>query len=404
MAGRYDRAIEVAQELTIPSLRDLVYGRALLEQGKPAEALTRFSDGLRLNPDNAVARYYAARAAEGIGDFDRAISEYRYSIRADHAATDARLRLALLHEAESAYGLALTAARHRTTRGPSDLDLDTELAFFRIAARAGRVAEARSRLTELAGRPGVWGRAVAAVADGIRARQGPAAAAQRVREAPGLDLSEPRNAEALRGLVIDLAETGEADAARAYLDAALAAHPDAAAFHEIRGFALERLGAPPEEVRAAYERAAELDPENALALAGLGRMAADSEAALGFYTRAAAADPEDPAPQRASAELLVALGKREEAEQTLLVLLDEHPYDAGIALRLAELLLARGSDTESALQLAKRAARFGGGPQAYELLGRVHRQRGEIDLAEEAASEAEAIRSSAAHENADPDA
>jgi tetratricopeptide (TPR) repeat protein len=204
--------------------------------------------------------------------------------------------------------------------------------------------------------------------------------------------------------VIDLTETGAADAARAYLDAALAAHPDAAPFHEIRGFALEQGGAPPEEVRTAYERAAELDPENALALVGLGRMAADSEAALGFYARAAAADPDDPAPQLASAELLVSLGKREEAEEKLLALLVAHPYDGGIAARLSELRLERESDTEGALQLAKRAARFGGGPEAYELLGRVHRQRGELDLAEEAASEAEAMRSRAAPAPAAPDA
>ena len=392
MAGRYARALEVAGELAVPTLRDLVYGRAHLAQGRPAEALEWFSSGLRLSPDNAVARYYAALAAEGIGDFDRAISEYRYSMRADPDATDARLRLARLHEAEGAYELALTAALHRTTRAPENLDLETELVALRVRARTRRIGETRSALARLVGKPGVWGRAVAAVAEGIRARRGPAAAAQWIRQTPRLDLTDPQNAGVLRALVVDLGEVGNADTARSYVAAGLAAHPQAAVFHEIRGLARERNGAPREAVRAAYERAVELDPENADALAGLGRLASDSEAALAFYDRAAAADPEAAAPQQAAAELLVALGRREEAEQRLAELLEKHPYDAEAATRLAELRLERGAETDRTLELARRAARFGGGADAYELLGRVHRSRSETALADEAASRAEAVR------------
>jgi tetratricopeptide (TPR) repeat protein len=395
MAGRYARALEVAGELAVPSLRDLVYGRAHLAQGRPGQALEWFTSGLRLSPNNAVARYYTALAAEGIGDFDRAIAEYRYSIRADPDATDVQLRLARLHEAEGAYELALTAALHRTTRAPENLDLERELVALRVRARTGRVGDTRSALARLVGQPGVWSRAVAAVAEGIRARQGPAAAAQWVRGTPQLDLTQPRNAEVLRALVVDLSKAGDADAARSYVAAGLAAHPEAAVFHEIRGLALERKGAPREEVRAAYERAVELDSENEQALAGLGRVAADSEAALAFYDRAAAADPEAAEPQRASAELLVSLGKREEAEQRLAALLEKHPYDGGAAARLAELRLERKAETDRTLELAQRAVRFGGGAEAYELLGRVHQRRGETELASEATSRAEKLRARA---------
>jgi predicted Zn-dependent protease len=388
MAGRYEPALEVARGMESPAHRDLVHGRVLLAQGRPAEALERLSAGLRLWPNNAVARYYAALAAEGIGDFDRAIAEYRYSIRADLAATDARLRLVRLHEAEGAHALALAAARHRTAREPERVDLETELVALRVAARLGRLSEMRGSLTRLAGQPGVWGRAVAALAEGTRARLGPAVAAQRVRETERLDLADPRNAEALRALVVDLSAAGDADAALRYAEAGLAAHPDAAVFHEIRGLALEQRGAPPEEVHAAYARALELDPEDAQALAGLARLAADSEAALALYTRAAAADPKDPALQRASAELLVSLGRRAEAEERLAELLQDHPYQAGAAARLAELRLEREAETDRTLELARRAVRFGGGPEAYELLARVHRRRGEAELAAEASRRA----------------
>ena len=72
--------------------------------------------GCALWPDNAVARYYAARAAERLGDFDRAIDDYRYAIRAGIDDTDARYRLARLYEAARAYALALGVARHAPAR------------------------------------------------------------------------------------------------------------------------------------------------------------------------------------------------------------------------------------------------------------------------------------------------
>jgi len=396
MAGRYERALEVARGMEIPALRELVYGRARLAQGRPAEALEHFGEGLRLWPNNAVARYYAALAAEEVGDFDRAISEYRYAIRADPQATDAPLRLARLYEAEGAYEFGLVAARQAVRQdgqpGQGSLDRETELVALRLAARLGRVAEMRGVVAWRVAQRQHAGRVVAALAEGTRARLGPGAAVQRVRQIEQLDLTDPRAEEALRALVVNLGAAGEADAALPYIEAALAAHPDVAAFHEIRGIWLEQRGSPSEEMRTAYQRAFELDPENALALAGLGRLAADPEVALALYTRAAAADPADPAPQRAAAALLVRLGRREEAERRLAELLREHPYDAVAAARLAELLLAREADTDRTLELARRAARFGGGPGAYELLARVHQQRGEPELASEASLQAEQAR------------
>jgi tetratricopeptide (TPR) repeat protein len=381
MAGRYEEALALAREMTLVPHRELVRGRVHLARDEPAQALERFAEGLRLWPENAVARYFAALAAEQIGDFDRAISEYRYSIRAGAGQSDARLRLARLHVAEGALALALEALRHDVDRQPGDLEM--ALLELEILARLGR-SPARSipHLDRLIRPTAVWGRAVAALAAGTRARSGPAAAAEFVRGADRLDLADPRNAPALRALVVDLADAGKPDEALSLAEASLRARPDVAAFHAIRGRALAGRAAAAGEVRAAYERALELEPENAHALSGLARLraeAGDAEAALSLFERAAAADPEDASPAHAAAELLISLGRGDEAEARLEDRLEGHPFDGRAALRLAELGAERGAEAERTLALARRAVRFGGGPEAVELLDRVGRSPGAAD-------------------------
>jgi len=377
MAGRYEEALALAQEMTVAPHRELVRGRVHLARGEPARAVERFAEGLRLWPENAVARYYAAIAAERIGDFDRAIAEYRYSIRAGAGQSGARLRLARLHAAEGAHALALEALRHDVDRQPGDLEM--ALLELEILARLDRPpARPIPHLDPLIRPPAVWGRAVAALAAGTRARVGPAAAAEFVRGADRLDLAQPRNAPALRALVVDLADAGKPDEALSLAEASVRARPDVAAFHAIRGLALAARGAASGEVGAAYERALELEPENAHALSGLARLranAGDAEAALAFFERAAAADPEDASSAQAAAELLMSLGRGDEAEARLEDWLDRNPFDGRAALRLAELRAKRGAEVEPTLALARRAARFGGGPGAQELLDRVGRSR-----------------------------
>jgi tetratricopeptide (TPR) repeat protein len=359
LAGRNAEARAEAERLGVPAHRELVLARALLAEGKPQEALARFDAGLALWPDNGIARYYAARAAEQLGDFDRAIAEYRYAIRAGIDQTDARYRLARLHEAERAYDLAIVAARHTSATVPADPE--AERVALRILARLGRLHEARDVIALRSRQPERWGPTVAAMAEGLAQSQGAAAAAKLVRETEALDLREPRNADALRALVRFLCEAGDAVGARAAADAAIAAHPDVAAFHALRGDALAQAGAPAADVRAAYERALALDAGHVPALAGLARLAAasnDVEGALALYARLGEVDTTelgDGAPRRAWAELLLAQGRKDEAAARLADLLLLDPYDGSAAARLAEL---RGGDAS----LSKRAERFAAAP------------------------------------------
>jgi Tfp pilus assembly protein PilF len=187
----------------------------------------------------------------------------------------------------------------------------------------------------------------------------------------------------------------QAKKAESTVRAALRAHPDEPALHEILGLSLELRGAADDDpVREAYARAVELDADNARALAGLARLALEDDPgqAAALFDRAAAADPSDPDWLRGAAGALVASGQPQAAEQRLEALLEEHPYEAGAAAQLVELHLARGLGSDRTLELANRAVRFGGGADALDLLSRVHRQRDEPDQASRAAASARALR------------
>jgi tetratricopeptide (TPR) repeat protein len=369
VAGRYDEALELASGMAVEAHRAMVQGRVALLRGDASAALEHFSQGMRLWPDNAVARYYAAVAAEWIGDFDRAIEEYRYAMRIDPLATDAHLRLARLYAAAGDDEKAVTSLAVRA--GPSELEAD--LLHLHLLARLGRADGAPKALLQRLGPPQRRGAAVAALARGVRERRGAAAAAEVVR-ARRLDLTDPLNADALEALVEALAESGEGAQALAEVDAGLRLHPDAAPLHALRGRALELGGAPGEGARAAFARALEIDGDDTRALVGLARLEAERgarEPALALYERALRVDPHDRATAREAATLLALLQRREAAEERLEALLREHPYDAEAALALARLRAERGAADERTVELARRAVHFRGGPAAEAFLERL---------------------------------
>lgn len=372
VSDRYEEALEAAKKNTVPAYRALVEGRVLLARGEPAKALERFSDGLTEWPNHAVARYYAGIAAESSGQIDRAIEEYRYSIRASAGGTDARVRLARLHLAEGQPNLALTAIQHDVANHPSSLD--GALVEIEILSRLGRAKGLPPRLLTAVEPAEIWGRAVAALAAGARSRGGPEAGLATIENADRLDLRAPTSAPALESLVEDLVAVARDEDAVSRATASAEARPDVAAFHVIHGFALDATGADPAQVRAAFDRALELEPENAAALAGTARVIAgsgDADSALRLFERASAAAPDEPEYGRAIAEQLVLLGRSEEAEAKLAELLSRHATDAETALRLAQLREQRGAEREATSALATQAVRFGGGDEARAFLDQV---------------------------------
>jgi tetratricopeptide (TPR) repeat protein len=370
LAERYDESLALAERLSVPAHRHMIRARVHFEHKRWQEALEELNAGLRLWPNNAAARYYAARAAEQIGDIDRAIEEYRYSIRADPGLVDARYRLALLHEAEGEDELAVQVANSGGAR--ADADVEAQLVALRAANRGGLKDLMANLLQQLQTRPSLRARVLAALAEGTNDRAGPSAAAKRLSSAENLDWTAPTNALLLRSLVMYTSAAGDPGQSARAVESAIAARPEVADFHEIRGLHLEQIGAPPSETRRAYERALELDEAHWRALLGLARLeaaAGSAEAALELQRRAAALAPEGPetaAPRRAMATLLETLARPADAEREWQKLLDDHPFDAEAAASLAALRRSRGAVDARTRELELRAQRFGRPPQGAE--------------------------------------
>ncbi len=353
-AQQYAKARAVLEELDEPALRELIRGRLLLAEGDPQGALAAFDAGIRLWPNNPGGRFLAGQAAERVGDFERASSEYRESLRADPSQSEAGLALARLSETHGELLDALDAVGHYLRSHPDDPE--AYLVTIRIAHRVERHAIAAEALERLGRLPGQAAVAIAEEAALVAESRGAAAGVESI-EAAELDLRDPANAAALDRLLSLLASLGQHERAEGIARRAAEAHPDEAAFHALRGRALRAAGQP-DGARRGFERALELDPESPQALAGLAELTAeagDRETALALYDRLAAAAPDDPAPARAAALLLLDAGETADAERRLQRLLQRHPREGAAALALAELAAARG-EHEQALALAKRAA------------------------------------------------
>ena len=381
-AGRNERALDVSKQLDNDAFRGLIEARVHLNMDEPAKALERLDEVLPLWPNNPGARYWAARAAEQLGDFGRAIEEYRQSIRSAPGFSDAELRLGRLHEAEGAIDDAWSAISRYLDDHPNNPEMAA--LSMRLATREGKPARLRNVISELSGRA-VWGAAVAERADLLAEAGNLQDAIDTIREGSALDLTRPRNADALRALVRHLVTLGQAEEALAAAGSALTAAPDHPAFSEIQATALAATGRG-EEARAEFERALELDPTNARALVGLGRILAEAgelDAGLDAFERASAIDAGLDESYESAAQLLIAAGRASEAEARWAALLKEHPYHVDAAIALARARLARGDGGERTLELARRAVRFRGGPAAGRLLADVHSARGDEARAKE---------------------
>ena len=384
LAGRFDEALLIADEMTLEAHQAMIRARVAQQQGRHGDALEHFDAAFRLWPNNPYARYYAALASEQVGDFDSAIESYRYSIRIAAGATDARTRLAQLHLAEGRPSEALMLLRLKSEQAP--LDLPGELLSLKLWGRVGNMPALLSGLERFRqGSPLSLGLALESAAEGIRERAGLEAAAALLLQAR-VDLEAPSNAAALRALVRLQFQTPTADPGtetKSHVDAALEKHPQVADFHEILGLWLELSGAQ-ESAGAAYRAAIAIDGQNPGALAGLGRLTPDPQEAVDLLERAAAASPDDPEPGWEAAHRLLATGRVADAEERLEELLSRHPYHSDAASALARMRLERGDSSERSLELAQRAVRFGMDIETLGLLSRVHQLREEPELAQAA--------------------
>jgi tetratricopeptide (TPR) repeat protein len=380
----FEKARRVALELDEGSLRELIRGRILLAEGDAHGALAAFDAGIRRWPNNPAGRFLSGQAAERVGDFDRAISDYRESLRANPAQTTAGLELAELYMASEDYASALGVIQSYVRTHPRDPE--GYVATIHSAHRVGRQGIVTQGLERLGRLPGQAALATAEEAELLALNRGPALAVEAV-ERSGLDLTDSAHLPALRVLVVQLAALEEHARAEALVRDALEAHPEEAVFHELRGRVLHAAGTSLEQAREAFERALELDPDHAPALAGLAELSAEAgehAAAIALYDRAAEADPEQPAYPLGAAKLQLDAQRTDEAAQRLEQLLDRHPREAAAANDLALILAERG-ELDRAFELAERAAWFAQ-PEAEATLARIRELRAEQGRTAEAAS------------------
>jgi tetratricopeptide (TPR) repeat protein len=379
-SGQHDRALEVARGLENDTYRGLIESRVYYDRGEPARALERLDEILPFWPNNPGARYYAARSAEQLGNFPRAIEEYRQAIRSAPAFTEAGLRLGLIFEAAGDATSAWAAVSPYAEVNPADQD--AAALQVRLASRYGPDQRLKSVMKRLLARP-LRGRAIAERTEFIAQVAGPEAAIEAIREIEALDLSKRQNSDALRTLLRLLARTKQLDSAFALVDAAVEADPEAAIFHVARG-ELAALAGRESDAKQAFARAVELDPNQADAHLGLGRLARDAGAvdeAIAHFDAAARSDVGLSAAYHDAAELLLSEGRGGEAEERWEALLRERPYHVKAATSLVKQRLARGELDDRTLELASRAVAFRGGEPAIRLLAEVQEARGETDQA-----------------------
>ncbi len=374
LAGDLDSAEQIVDSLELPVQRDLLRGRIELARGDAQSAFESFEKGIGLWPNNATARYLAGQAAEQLGNFGEAVSQYREAVRVDPAAGEAALALVSLQRALGTPNLAIEPLRVHLAENPRDVA--AWRSWVRLLFDTQELTGARQGLQRLRS---LDPRAAVVVGASLRReREGPQVALAAL-EASKLDLTRPQNVEVLNALVVAAIDAGSPGRALRDVDAAVAAHPDAPEFHELRGRVLRAQG-DASQAQAAFERALELDPDRAASLLELGRMAeanGKGSEALALYDRASAADRSSPDGSFAAGELLASRGDRDQAIARFESALRVSPLDLEAARRLADLLASEGRDLARALDVARRAVAVGRSADDLERLGQIQIARGE---------------------------
>jgi len=362
-AGRYDDALALADRMSVAPHRSLIRGRSFLEMGDPVRSLENLSEGNRLWPNNAVARYYTAVAAERAGDIDRAIEEYRYAVRIEPSATDAALRLANYYVALGEDRSAISTLSMGADGNSKAVAM--QLLAARIMAKLGILNQAPRPFASWLASPPILATGSVAIARGIQDRDGAQKAIAYLENRAKLDLTKPRDAAVLTYLIEWLPRVGRAGDALALARASREAHPDVAIFQALHAEALANTDtAPPTQVIAAYEKALEMEDAQLIAIRGLARMLAsvgnDDLRAIELYRKSIELDPSEATGPKALAVTLTSLGRLDEAAAVLERLSQEQPWDPNHALLLADLPLDLGGESQRvrAKRMADRARRL----------------------------------------------
>lgn len=365
LSDRLDDALEVAKRMSLATHRELVQGRVAFARGDCESARGHFNAALRLWPENAVVRYYSARCAEIRGDFVRAIEEYRYSLRSDPHATDARLRLVRLLAGQNDGASVMHIMRHGSELDSASMDPELVVIGIESLARSGPLAGVRNTLDSIREHVDAaqWAEVLAGATRGMAHRWGPGRAILFLTGRPDLDLDQVENLPLVDLLAQLENAAGKPDKGILRTGRSLEKAGAEAIRIEIHAAALARNGAPADEVAALYQRALALDPSrprSAAALASFYASTGRPEVALAKIDSVLALDgmEQDRILLRERARWLGEIGHDAQATALLLDLLHEDPTDTGAARLLATFYDRPGGDPQRARRFAEQATRF----------------------------------------------
>ncbi|MBX3386658.1 MAG: tetratricopeptide repeat protein [Phycisphaeraceae bacterium] len=170
----------------------------------------------------------------------------------------------------------------------------------------------------------------------------------------GLVIAQQRLAELKSGTEWQMAQQqylgGDFDKALKTIDRSIALNPNVAKSHLLRGRILvekSRL----QEAKDAFDRTLELQPENVEAVYFLGivheRFSMDQKA-FEYYSKAMEKDPTNPQYLTASAEMLVSMGRMDDAERLLLEHRESFGYSPAVRQTLGHIAVLRGQHRRAA--------------------------------------------------------
>lgn len=376
--GDLESAEEVAKSLKEPSYRHLLTGAIELARDNAEAALIEFDKGLRLWPNNARARYLAGIAAQRLGNHDRAITEFRESVRVSETETDASLQLARLYYTFGQYQTARQfAARHLKNRPLTSPE--AHIIDARSAAAMGNLEAAYRSLEQLS--QTVFAAAALSERAALVKKNDGIAAAVKLFENSDLDLGAIQNAVAVRTYADLLFEAGRKSDAVKIASVLLERNPESVEAMEVKSRVLATAGKSSEAL-ALIDKALAEQPNYAAALqlkASLKAKAGDAATALELFDRAAAADDDNPNYAYQAAKVLAAQGKTDEAIVRLKKITEREPGYVAASNDLAWFLAESDQDLELAFKLAKRASERQRDADTLDTLGWVQYKLGSID-------------------------
>ena len=355
-AGKIDDALASARKAVDgdpeSALAHFALGKVHLLRHEDADALSAFSEALRLNPLLSPAKVEIARLQLGAGRLELAEQMAQSALSDQPASPELRLLAARVDLARGRTARAEPVVRALAKAFPTAPDVQTVVGILELQKRDRPAARA------------AFGRALA---------------------------GDPVNIEALRSLVrLDL-QDGNTDAARTRVQTALRKQPTNAALLLLSGDTFAATGNMNEAQRI-MRTLIEQDPNNLDAYASLGRMYVTTHKlndAISQFQALAIRQPRSVAIQTTIGVLLQMQNRLPEAQATFerVIQLDSHAAVA--ANNLAWIYVEQGGNLDIALQLAQTAkTRLSDRPEVNDTLGWVYYKKGLHTLAVEALEQA----------------